>query len=77
MPVLVGTRGVEGITCYLSGDYAASASNGGKTQAGSSAQVLLSSGECRTNCNYSHPPPPPSLEKEAVISDKILNENES
>ena len=35
MPVLVGTRGVEGITCYLSGDYAASASNGGKTQAGS------------------------------------------
>ena len=57
--VLVGTRGVEGITCYLSGDYAASASNGGKTQAGSSAQVLLSSGECRTNCNYSHPNPPP------------------
>ena len=38
----MGSRRVEGITCYLSGDYAGSASNGGKTEAGSSAQVLLS-----------------------------------
>ena len=70
--VLVGTRGVEGITCYLSGDYAASASNGGKTQAGSRAQVLLKRGECRTNCNSSDLPPPPPLPGQFIQSQESV-----
>ena len=53
---------VEGVTCYLSGDYGAG-SNGGKTWAGSLAQVLLGSTDCRTRgsrdgCRSCDPPTP-------------------